>query len=270
VPELPEVETIRRDLARLIVGRKILGVTTDSAKQVRPSLGVVRKAVVGKTIKEVRRRAKILQIFLSGGGILIVHLKLTGRLLFRKAADPKDDYQHVVVGLSGGRQLRFCDLRKFGWVRLVTGQELRNISQELGPEPLGDLDLGIFRNLLGSTRRSVKIVLMDQKKMAGVGNIYANDALFLARIDPRRPANGLKPKEAKVLFGAVGKVLRAGIKYRGASDQHYLDALGQKGAYQEHFLVYGRTGKKCFGCSGKVRRIKIGGRGTFYCPSCQK
>jgi len=167
-------------------------------------------------------------------------------------------------------ELRFCDLRKFGWIKLVGNKkQLGRILSEFGPEPLDDLDFGTFKKILTSTRRPVKILLMDQKKISGVGNIYANDALFLARIDPRRPANKVTEKEAKKLFQAIEKVLKAGIKYRGASDQYYLDALGHKGSYQDHFLVYGRDGKKCFGCQGKIKRIKIGGRGTFYCPVCQ-
>jgi len=111
---------------------------------------------------------------------------------------------------------------------------------------------------------------MDQKKISGIGNIYANDALFLAGIHPRRPADKITEKEARKLYQAVEKVLKAGLRHRGASDQHYLDALGRKGSYQEHFLVYGREGKKCFHCSGKVKRIKISGRSAFFCPQCQK
>jgi formamidopyrimidine-DNA glycosylase len=114
------------------------------------------------------------------------------------------------------------------------------------------------------------VVLLDQKKISGVGNIYACDALFLAKIDPRRPANEVSGREAKKLYQAVEKVLKAGIEYRGASDQYYLDALGQKGAYQDHFLVYAREGKECFGCKGKVAKMKVAGRGTYYCPNCQK
>jgi formamidopyrimidine-DNA glycosylase len=127
-----------------------------------------------------------------------------------------------------------------------------------------------FFQVIRSSSRPVKIILMDQKRIAGIGNIYANDALFLAKIDPRRPANKVTEKEASKLFKAIEKVLRAGIKYRGASDQYYLDALGRKGAYQDHFLTYGRQGKKCFDCQGKIKKIKLGGRGTFFCPACQR
>jgi len=279
VPELPEVETIRRDLSRLIVGKKILEITTDSPKQVKPSLVVVKKAIVGAVIKQIERRAKMLQIFLSNNQILAIHLKLTGRLLVRKKGATKDDWQHVIIKLktqnlklkTGDLELRFCDLRKFGWVRLLKdAKELEKLLSEFGPEPLDDLDLETFRKILASTNRPIKIVLMEQKKIAGVGNIYANDALFLAKIDPRRPAKKITEKEAEKLLKAIETVLQAGIKYRGASDQYYLDALGRKGSYQEHFLTYGRDGKKCFDCQGEIKRLKIGGRGTFYCPKCQK
>jgi formamidopyrimidine-DNA glycosylase len=270
MPELPEVETIKRDLSRLIVNKKILDIETDSAKQVQPSLATVRKTVVGATIKKIKRRAKLLQIFLSNGKILAVHLKLTGRLLVRKKTDPADDWQHVVISLSGDKELRFADLRKFGWLKLLDAQGLKKELSQYGPEPMNDLTLSKFKKILSSTRRAVKIVLMDQKKISGIGNIYACDALFLARIDPRRPANKVSAEETKRLYEAIEKVFKAGIKYRGASDQYYLDALGQKGSYQDHFLVYGRQGKKCFSCQERIKKIKLGGRGTYFCPQCQK
>jgi len=271
MPELPEVETIKRDLSRLIVGKKILDITTDSPKQVKPSLSMLKKAIVGTTIEKIERRAKLLQIFLSNGQILAIHLKLTGRLLVRKKGATKDDWQRVIISLSGNQELRFADLRKFGWIRLLKDKkELEKLLSEFGPEPLDGLNLETFRKILTSSSRPIKIVLMDQKKIAGVGNIYANDALFLAKIDPRRPAKKISEKEAEKLLQAIETVLQAGIKYRGASDQYYLDALGRKGAYQEHFLTYSRDGKKCFDCGGEIKRLKIGGRGTFYCPRCQK
>lgn len=271
MPELPEVETIRKDLNRLIVGKKILDITTDSPKQVQPSLVAVKKAVVGATIKKIKRRAKLLQIFLSNNQILAVHLKLTGRLLVRKKGVPKDDWQHVTISLSGDKELRFADLRKFGWIRLVKNKELRVMNNELGIEPLtSEFTQKSFNQTLQSSGRPVKLVLMDQKKIAGVGNIYANDALFLAKIRPDKPAKKLSSSETKKLREAIIKVLKAGIKYRGASDQYYLDALGRKGSYQDHFLTYGREGKKCFDCRGNIKKIKLGGRGTFYCPRCQR
>jgi len=271
MPELPEVETIRRDLSKLIVGRKILDIETDSLKQVQPSLSVMKKAVIGETIKKFDRRAKLLLIFLSNGKILVVHLKLTGRLLVRKKDAPRDDWQHITFSLSGERELRFADLRKFGWIKLLKGnKELEKLLAEFGPEPLDSLNLAKLREILVSSRRPAKVVLMDQKKIAGIGNIYASDALNLAKINPRQPANKISQARTKKLYQAIEKVLKAGIKYRGASDQYYLDALGHKGKYQEHFLTYNREGKKCFNCGGEIKKIKLSGRGTYYCPVCQK
>ena len=271
MPELPEVETIKQDLQRLIVGKKILDITTDSAKQVKPSLAVVKRTVVGATIKKISRRAKLLQIFLNNNQILLIHLKLTGRLLVRDKDDPVDDWQHVTIALSGNKELRFADLRKFGWIKIVNSNESLVMSNELGIEPFDkEFTVDYLNQIFSKTSRAIKVVLMDQRKIAGVGNIYANDGLFLARIDPKKPAKKLRDREIEKLRKAVIKVLKAGIKYRGASEQHYLDALGHKGSYQDHFLVYQRDGKKCFNCDGKIKRIKLAGRGTFFCPQCQK
>jgi len=271
MPELPEVETIKRDLSKLVVGRKILDISSDSPKQVKPAINVVKKAVVGTTVNKIERRAKLLQFFLSNGKIFVVHLKLTGRLLVRKKNAPQDRWQHITLPLEGGWELRFADLRKFGWLKLIKDKaELVKTLSEFGPEPLDGLDLGLFQKILSSSGRAVKIVLMDQKKISGIGNIYASDALNLARVNPERPASKLTGKETENLFRAIERVLKAGIKYRGASDQYYLDALGHKGAYQEHFLVYGRDGEKCFNCGGKVKKTRLGGRGTYFCPTCQK
>ncbi len=162
-------------------------------------------------------------------------------------------------------------------MKLVTNQELGIMNKELGPEALNltqdktskTLTLKKFEKIVKSTRRPIKVLLLDQKKIAGIGNIYACDALNLARINPQRKAESLKPKEIEDLLKAIKKVLKAGIKYRGASDQYYLDALGHKGHYQEHFLVYARTGKPCRNCNGKIIKVKLAGRGTYFCPACQ-
>jgi formamidopyrimidine-DNA glycosylase len=286
MPELPEVETIKRDLNELIIGKKILGITTDSPKQVQPSLALLKKAVLGETIKRFDRRAKLLYMTLTSGKILAFHLKMTGRLLVRRKGTKRDDWQHVVIKLKtpsgpgqrqdsklkgGDLELRFCDLRKFGWVRLFKSKkELDELLTKFGPDALDFKSLKEFQEILSKSKRAIKLVIMDQGKIAGVGNIYASDALNLAKIKPRRPANKLSKNEAKILLFAIRKVLSAGIKYRGASDQYYLDALGHKGKYQEHFLTYNREGEKCFNCDTEIKKIKLGNRGTYYCPACQK
>jgi formamidopyrimidine-DNA glycosylase len=272
MPELPEVETIRADLQKLIVGKKITQITSDSLKQVQPSLGVVEKAIVGTKIVKVARRAKLLQIFLDNGKILIIHLKLTGRLLFRQKNDVEDQWTHVVISFDDQTELRFADSRKFGYMKLIENEkDLQKILSGFGPEPLNDLTLEIFKQILKKNSRAVKIILMDQTKISGIGNIYSCEALFLAHIDPQRPAKSLTEKEMENLFDQIEKVLKLGLKYRGASDQYYLDAYGQKGEYQKHFLVYGKKGEDCpNSCGGKIKRIVVGGRGTFYCPACQR
>lgn len=317
MPELPEVETIKRDLNKLIVGKKILDVQTDTPKMVQPSLRVVKKAVVGKEIVSLSRRAKLLIVELGDNNddqncsildptivapkveqmykkaaeskvrktgqeiknikikkkkvFLAVHLKLTGRLLFRSQKAKKDDWVRILITLSGGKELRFADLRKFGWMRLVTNQELRIMNQEFGVEPFDkEFTTTYLKQIFSRTSKAIKLVLLDQSKISGVGNIYACEALFLARIDSKKQAKKLSNEEIKKLRESIIKALKAGIKYRGASDQYYLDALGKKGAYQDHFLVYAREGKKCFSCQGRVKKIKVGGRGTYYCPKCQK
>lgn len=272
MPELPEVETIKMDLQKLIVGKKIVKISSDSPKQVQPSLGIVEKAVEGTKITKIARKAKLLQIFLDNGKILIIHLKLTGRLLFRQKKDLEDQWTHAVISFSDDTQLRFADSRKFGWIKLIENKkDLDKILSGYGLEPLSDLTLDKFKEILKKNSRAIKIILMDQTKISGIGNIYACEALFLAKIDPRRSAKSLSGKEAEVLFEKIEYVLKLGLKYRGASDQYYLDAYGQKGEYQKHFLVYGKKGEDCpDNCGGKIKRIVVGGRGTFYCPTCQR
>jgi formamidopyrimidine-DNA glycosylase len=192
--------------------------------------------------------------------------------LFRSAEQNLDRWTHVVIYFSDKTELRFADSRKFGWVKLIENEkDLEKILSDYGLEPLTDLTLEKFKEILKKNSRAIKIILMDQSKISGIGNIYACEALFLAKIDPQRPAKNLSGREAEILFSKIEEVLRLGLKYRGASDQYYLDAYGQKGEYQKHFLVYGKKGEDCpNSCTGKIKRIVVGGRGTFYCPDCQK
>lgn len=270
MPELPEVETIKLQLEKLIVGKKVLAIETDTPKMLQPSPAVVQKAIIRAKITKVVRRAKLIQFYFDNGRVLISHLKLTGRLLVRKKADPEDDWQRITISFSGDLELRFADLRKFGWLKLITDNaELKKILEEYGPEA-DRVTLKEFGEILAKTTRPIKVVLMDQTKISGIGNIYAADALNLAKIDPRRPAKSLNPGEQKALREAILKVLNLGIKFGGASDQFYLDALGAKGHYQDHFLVYNREGESCFNCGSLIKKIRLAGRGTYFCPVCQK
>lgn len=319
MPELPEVETIRRQLEKEVGGFTIAEVKTNWPKAFQPSYEAVRKTIVGRRIAAVERQAKLLIFYLAekdpSGSLrkpegsekiaaqtrrvksekvyLLFHLKLTGRLLVRPPGAPPDDFTRAVFTLkkpfppTGGstrrvkgtrrvrgaveKELRFADARKFGFVRLLKDEmEMADLRWGYGPEPFKDLDLAKFREVLGSSARPVKIVLMDQTKIAGVGNIYANEALWLAKISPRLPSNKVSNDKVKDLYEAVLRVLTLGLKYGGASDNAYVQIHGEKGQYQEHFLVYGRQSQPCTRCQTKLLRLSLGGRGTFYCPHCQK
>lgn len=276
MPELPEVETIRRQLEKEIVGETIVDIWYDRPKLLRPSAEEFVGGVVGKEIVGVRRRAKLL-IFQLGSeaagqldSFFVVHLRLSGRLLVRKQDEKADDYVHVILKFKGEKELRFAEARLFGYMRYVDKKELQRIKKDYGPEPLDDLDVNKFYSILQRTSRPIKLVLLDQSLIAGVGNIYANDALFLAKIHPQVPANSLTVGQSDSLLKAIETVFKEGLKYGGASDQWYRQVHGEKGSYQEHFKVYGREGQECGRCGEMIKRIELGGRGTFYCPRCQK
>lgn len=275
MPELPEVETIRRQLEHDLKTSKFLSVETSHPKSFRPSFKAVEEHILGQKIEKIDRQAKLIIFRLSNNACLLFHLKLTGRIFVRKAGDRPDDYLRSLFLLKSGAgkklELRFCDARKFGFVKLVeTQKEMEELLKGFGPEPFKDLTLAKFKQLLKKAGQAVKAVLMDQKKISGIGNIYANDALWLARIHPRTPAKLLGSAETKKLYRAILRVLRDGLKYGGASDQWYRQAHGEQGEYQKHFLVYGRTGQKCLLCKTIIKRIVVAGRGTFFCPNCQR
>lgn len=275
MPELPEVEIIRRQLEKEIVGQTIVDVWYDRAKMLRPSPEGFIEGVKGKRIAEVRRRAKLLVFVFGEQGYFVCHLKLSGRLLVRQPDEPADDYVHVVLRLNrplgSDLELRFAEARLFGYVEYLPNQEaLAKILAKYGPEPLDDLDGDKFYSILLKSKKPIKLVLLDQEKIAGVGNIYANDALFLAKIHPQTPANGLTVGQSESLLKVIEKVFKEGLKYGGASDQWYRQVHGEKGSYQEHFKVYGRAGEECERCGAVIKRIELGGRGTFFCPGCQK
>ena len=270
MPELPEVETIRRQLEKEIVGQTIVEVWWDREKMLRPSVEEFVSGVEGIEITGVRRRAKLL-IFEVGDGFFVCHLRLSGRLLVRQKTDEPDDYVHVILKFKGDKELRFSEMRLFGYMEYLPDKDaLDKILSKYGPEPLDDLTPDKFYSILQKTARPVKIVLLDQGKLAGVGNIYANDALFLAKIHSQTPAKSLSRPQSDKLLKAIEQVLKEGLKYGGASDQWYLQVHGEKGSYQDYFKVYGRGGQECDVCGTKIERTALGGRGTFFCPECQR
>ena len=273
MPELPEVETIRRQLNEEISGYTILGLKADAGKIFSPAVGEVRKLITGLKIEKADRQAKVLILSLTGHYHLLFHLKMTGRLLVRAPSSRGDKYVHAVFALTAGKkrlELRFADARKFGYVKLLkSDEELAKLRLGYGPEPLKDLTLNNFRQILAGNRRAVKTVLLDQSKISGIGNIYANDALWLAGIAPSTPSNKITDGRTDKLYKATLIVLRRGLRYGGASDNSYVQIHGEAGSYQKHFLVYKRTQEPCLKCKTLIRRSVVGGRGTFSCPKCQ-
>jgi formamidopyrimidine-DNA glycosylase len=287
MPELPEVETIRKGLETYLIGKTIDDINVRLLKMVSGEVD----SVIGASIIGVRRFGKGLVIDLSNKFSLAIHIKMTGQLIYEGIDVPQgttisqkvggklpNKYTHVVVKLKTKNEKRkrdavlyYNDIRQFGWMKIVRTRDVSSLPffKTLGPEPLNTLKLKQFNTILKKARTSVKVVLMDQKRIAGVGNIYANDALFLAKIHPKRTASSLDGAERERLFRAVEAVLRKGIEAGGASEWQYVNALGVAGKYQNFFQVYGRKGKPCVVCKTPIQKITIGGRGTFFCPVCQ-
>lgn len=271
MPELPEVETIVRDLARLLPGstiRKIEVVKADLIEGDTPE-GFAKK-IRGKKIRGVTRRAKNIVMDL-GGDRLLVNLGMTGRLLVTRAEDEEPTHLGVRLGLDRGRELRYHDVRRFGRLWTMTHDAWRAWDGELGVEPLSDaFTVEWLRQAAARSRVAVKTWLMDQARVVGVGNIYASEALFRAKVDPRRSANTLAADEPARVRNGVRQVLTEAIEHRGTTFLDYRDASGGEGAFAARLKVYDREGQPCTVCGTPIERIVQGGRSTFFCPSCQR
>jgi formamidopyrimidine-DNA glycosylase len=287
MPELPEVETIRLGLQKYLVGKTIVGVEV----KLRRIFSGDEKNIIGAKIVSVDRFGKGLVINLNNGYSIAAHIKLTGQFVYKDAETSKlklspkvgkeipNKFTHAIIKLKATSEKRkadsylyYNDVRQFGWIKIAKSDKLKEISffKDLGPEPFKDLTFELFEKIIKSSGVAVKPLIMDQKKIGGIGNIYANDALFDAKIDPRRKAKSLKPEEIKKLYDSILKVLKKGLENGGASELSYVNALGQEGKYQQHFLAYARDGQKCVRCGSTMKKTTLGGRGTYFCPSCQK
>lgn len=279
MPELPEVETIHRCLQLSIIGKIIKDVEILEKKQF---IGK-KEDVVGKKIVDISRAGKVLLIKLSNNKYLNIHLKLTGELLFAKNINNAVFNQvipftntrkmpanttRIIIKFTDGSGIFFNDLRKFGWIKVKNEPEKPKGVDVLSKQ----FTLKFLTLITRSTKKTIKVLLMSQDKITGIGNIYANDALFLAKIHPLRSANSLTDNEIKNLHQAILKVINEGIKDKGSSgaDEAYILPDGTKGTHQRHFLVYQQEGKPCPRCKTKIKRIKQGGRSSFFCPRCQK
>ncbi len=290
MPELPEVETIHQQLDKKIVGKKIAEVEILRDKNFIGD----KSQIIGEKITDVRRQAKVIIIDLSNNLHLLVHLKMTGQLLYREKLDTDKPYTHkppgnmydvdvlpnkytrVIVSFENNGYLLFNNLRAFGWMKVVSTDELEDELENFsGVNPLTDeFTTDYLRTIAGQTGRAIKLLLMDQKEIAGIGNIYANEALFCAGIHPKTPAKNIiaYPKKIAKLHDCIIKTLKKALKYKGstANDDAFRDTDGQRGEMQNHLDVYAHEGEKCPKCGGEIKRIKISGRSTFFCPTCQE
>lgn len=294
MPELPEVETVARDLQRWVAGATITDVEVRWERTITHPQPGERFAVElrGATIARVGRRAKSVLVHLADGRVMTVALRMTGALIVTPPGTPDDPYARVVFHLADGRQLRYRDVRKFGRIGLFVGGGLRRRAPALGARPrlrerrapyrVGDVfarhgpepltrtfTVARFAERLAGRSARLKSLLLDQSFIAGVGNIYADEALWIARLNPLRAADTLTPDEVRRLHRAIRKVLRQGIQNRGASFSDYVGADGEPGANAERLAVYQRTGAPCLRCGRPVARIVIGQRSTHFCPRCQ-
>lgn len=271
MPELPEVETIKRELDKIVVGKKITDIIVNNAKVIRePKKEKFIKELKNVKIKKIIRRGKLLIFELSSGKALTIHLKMTGQLIYpRQGGASPGKATRVSFKFSDGKILDFNDTRLFGELKIVDHWQNLKFIKELGPEPF-NLSSDEFKKILQKRKTRIKVLIMDQKIVSGIGNLYASEALFRAKIDPRRPANGLSGKEKELLFKEIKNTLSEAIKHGGSSVDDYVRVSGKKGNYAKFHQVYNRAGEKCFKCKGIVKRIALGGRGTYFCPRCQK
>lgn len=271
MPELPEVETIVRSLQPLITGREIIDVYVGYD----PIIGYPDKEtfvaeMVGRKIEYVRRRGKYIVIELTGEELLITHLRMSGRLIYTTEDTDIDKHTHVIISFDNKYQLRFVEIRKFGRMFLIPkdSPDLAGGYASLGPEPL-EMDEEEFLASLENKKTKIKPLILKQDVIAGIGNIYADEALFLSKIHPERTADTLHPEEKKTLFRAIQQVLEQGIRNRGTTKKDYVDSFGESGNNQNYLQVYGQEGMECKLCGTLIKRIQVGGRSSHYCPNCQ-
>jgi len=271
MPELPEVEMVARSLAPLIAGRTVTEVWTSGLglRARRPvDLDVLRTVTVGRRLTGTSRVGKQLTIAVAGGGSVLVHLGMTGRLSVDDAKQPRPPHTHVAWTLRGGREMRYVDPRRFGWVEGVAPSGTSRVSRPLGPDPLAELDASSLKAALTRSRAPLKAFLLDQTKVAGLGNIYVCEALFRAGLHPALPAHRASGR-AEPLLAAIRAALQQGLDNRGTTLRDYVDAEGRRGDNARALLVYGREGEACRTCAGPIARVVQSGRSTFYCMRCQ-
>ena len=270
MPELPETQTIAAILNENLKGKNVLQVQVSKDYKALPSTDIFIKTITGKQIKSVERVAKNVLLKLDNGVRILFHLAMTGRLLLWKNSVGSEKWVKVILHFDGDTKLTFSDMRMFGKAAVLSPKQTEELTARYGPEPLDEntTPQKLFENLK-TKRTNIKNALLDQEVISGLGNIYATDALFLAKINPLTKTNNITIENASQLLSASRTVLNEGIKFGGSTlgDKMYVDPFGKEGTYQEHFKIYSK--EKCPACSAKVSFIKISGRGTYFCPGCQ-
>jgi len=266
MPELPEVETIKRELEKVILGKRIVQVIVNNPKVIRePKKEAFVKGLTNITIKNILRKGKLLILELSSGKSLAIHLKMTGQLIY----PGNGEKSRLSFKLSDGKMLDFNDQRLFAEMRLINDWHNLKFIQSLGPEPF-NISADKFKEMLKNKKTKIKPLIMDQTFISGIGNLYAAEALFRAKIDPARSAASLSEKEKELLFKEIKDTLSEAIQHRGSSVDQYVQLSGDRGGYAKYHKVYDRLGKPCLVCKTPIKRIALGGRGTYFCPKCQK
>jgi formamidopyrimidine-DNA glycosylase len=274
MPELPEVETVARGLRLVLPGRRILGVRLGKTDFIDDPAALKRE-LPGKTIASVKRYGKFLVLALdrangSAGELsLLIHLGMTGQLVTCVAEAPVRPHTHAFLLLDDGRELRYTDIRRFGKIRILTNGEHASALGKLGLDPLEATEAEFIGRMRGRRAR-VKALLLDQRVLRGIGNIYTDESLWRARVHPKRLGANLKDAELRRLYRAVRDVLNEAIRLRGSSVSDYVDADGQSGEFQLRHRVYQREGQKCSRCKAKIRRVVVAGRSSYFCPGCQR
>lgn len=271
MPELPEVETIKRQLNRKIRGKRIKAVEVRLPRFVKYPLKKFKQLVVQAKITSISRRAKLLIIELSNEYCLVIHLKLTGQLIFNGQATK---HTHLIYHFTDNSQLIHNDLRQFGFVKVIPKKKLADFlaKEKFGPEPLDkNFTLNLFKEILNKRKGAkIKPLLMEQSFLAGIGNLYSDEVLFYAGVQPTRKVGSLKPKEIEKIYQGIKKILSAALSRRGTSADTYVDIEGKQGSYLPLLKVYRREGQPCFICQTEIKRFKMGGRSAHFCPKCQK
>lgn len=272
MPELPEVETVRRGLEKLILGKKISNIDIRYSKMVKTDLAEFKRELPGQVIQSMGRRGKYLIFYLSDK-VLISHLRMEGKYFYYSDQVPERKHAHLFLRFEDGGSLVYEDVRKFGTMELLAPELLEAyfLSKKLGPEPTEqDFDLPTFQKALQKSKKTIKSHLLDQTLVAGLGNIYVDEVLWRAKIHPSRLSNSLTAQEARKVHDETIKVLGQAVEKGGSTIRTYTNAFGEDGTMQEFHQVYDKAGQACSRCGTIIEKIQLGGRGTHFCPKCQR